>query len=98
MQGRHRGGWLGQPDVLRAVIGGALFLTVCGLLGLGLGLILRHAAAAISAAVGLLFVLFILALQLPASWKDHVGQWGPLNACSQVWHSAASPASHPMFS
>ncbi len=98
MSGRHLGASLGQPDVLRAVIGGALFLTVCGLLGLGLGLILRHAAAAISAAVGLLFVLFILALQLPASWKDQVGKWVPLNAGSQVWNAAASPASDHMFS
>jgi ABC-2 type transport system permease protein len=97
MSGRHLGASLGQPHVLRAVIGGALFLTVCGLLGLGLGLVLRHAAAAISAVVGLLFVLFILALQLPASWKDPVGKWVPLNAGSQVWTAAASPASDHMF-
>jgi hypothetical protein len=96
MSGHHIGATLGQPHVLRAVIGGALFLTVSGLLGLGLGLILRHAAAAISAVVGLLFVLFILALQLPSSW--HVSTWIPLNAGSQIWQTVASPASAHMLS
>jgi len=43
---------LGQPNVLRAVIGGALFLTACGMLAYGLGAILRHTAAAISAPSG----------------------------------------------
>src|SRR5262249_28348264 len=37
---------LGEPNVLRAVIGGALFLTVAGLLAFGLGAILRHTAGA----------------------------------------------------
>ena len=32
----------------RAVIGGALFLTACGLLAFGIGLLLRHTAGAIS--------------------------------------------------
>jgi ABC-type transport system involved in multi-copper enzyme maturation permease subunit len=98
MASHHLGASLGQPHVLRAVIGGALFLTVCGLLGMGLGLILRHVAAAITAVVGLLFVLFILALQLPESWKDHVARWMPLNAGSQVWQAVASPPSDHMFS
>jgi len=96
MSGQHINATLGQPHVLRAVIGGALFLTVCGLLGLGLGLLLRHTAAAISAAVGLLFVLFILAPQLPSSWQ--VSKWVPLNAGGQIWQAVASQPSAHMFS
>jgi len=96
MSGHHISTTLGQPDVLRAVIGGALFLTVCGLLGFGLGLILRHTAAAISAVVGLLFVLFILALRLPSSWQ--VSKWVPLNAGGQIWQAVPSQPSAHMFS
>src|SRR5947209_1761133 len=48
----HLSATLGEPNVLRAVIGGALFLTACGMLAYGLGAILRHTAAAISAAIG----------------------------------------------
>jgi ABC-2 type transport system permease protein len=96
LMGHHINATLGQPHVLRAVIGGALFLAVSGLLGLGLGLILRHAAAAICAAVGLLFVLFILALELPSSWR--VGTWVPLNAGSQIWQTVAPAASTHMLS
>src|SRR5207237_8146711 len=46
-----------DPGVLRAVIGGGLFLTVLGLLGLGLGAALGSSAAAIASLLGLLFVL-----------------------------------------
>src|SRR5580692_9318341 len=69
MSGKHLGTTLGQPNVLRAVIGGALFLTACGLLSFGLGLILRHTAGAITAAIGLLFVLTVLIQFLPDIWQ-----------------------------
>src|SRR5215468_10273418 len=76
---------LSQPNVLRAVIGGALFVTACGMLAYGLGAILRHTAGAITAAIGLLFVLSVLVSFLPSSWYDHVSRWMPAIAGSQVW-------------
>src|SRR5439155_15273427 len=48
MSGKHINATLSQPNVLRAVIGGALFLTVCGMLAFGIGMILRHTAGAIT--------------------------------------------------
>ncbi len=66
--------------MLRAVIGGALFLTACGLLAFGIGLLLRHTAGAISTVVGLLFVLSILINFIPQSWQDHVTKWIPADA------------------
>ena len=45
---------LGDPGALRAVIGGAMYLSVLGALGIGLGTILRRTAGAIAALVGLL--------------------------------------------
>jgi hypothetical protein len=47
------GASLSDPGVLRAVIGGALYLAAVGVLGLGLGTILRRTAGAITALVGL---------------------------------------------
>ena len=57
MSSNHTNTTLGHPDVLRAVIGGALFLTVCGLLAFGIGLLIRHTAGAVTAVAGVLFVL-----------------------------------------
>ena len=99
MSGQHINATLGQPDVLRAVIGGALFLTVCGLLAFGIGMILRHTAGAITAAIGLLFVLSVVVHFLPESWQAHVDKWMPALAGSGIWATVApSPGSTPTFS
>ncbi len=45
---------ISEPGVLRAVFGGALYLAAVGLLGIGLGVILRRTAGAVAALVGLL--------------------------------------------
>jgi ABC-2 type transport system permease protein len=97
LSSKHLNATLGQPHVLRAVIGGGLFLAACGLLSFGLGAILRHTAAAITASIGLLFVLLILSNFLPQSWQDHVDKWIPFNAGSQVWSTVTDPTAH-MFS
>jgi ABC-2 type transport system permease protein len=85
LSGHHLNVTLGDPNVLRAVIGGALFLTACGMLAYGLGAILRHTAGAITAAIGLLFVLSILVNFLPHSWQNHVDKWMPALAGAQIW-------------
>ena len=90
----HLSASLGEPNVLRAVIGGALFLTACGMLAYGLGAILRHTAAAISAAIGLLFVLTVLVQFLPQSWQDNVDKWMPALAGGQIWTTKVTPEAH----
>jgi ABC-type transport system involved in multi-copper enzyme maturation permease subunit len=70
---------LSQPQVLRAVIGGGLFLTVLGLFALGLGAIIRHTAGAITAFVGIFFVVPLIVETLPSSIKDAVGKYLPDN-------------------
>jgi len=94
----HLNASLGQPNVLRAVIGGALFLTASGLLGFGIGLLLRHTAAAISTVVGLLFVITLLVNFLPQSWQEHVDKWMPAIAGTQIWSTLPNPpGSTPVF-
>src|SRR5436305_2818467 len=47
---------LSQPDVLRAVVLAGVYLCLVGLIGLALGVIIRHSAPAITALVALVFV------------------------------------------
>ena len=86
---------LGQPGVLRTVLGGGLFLAVCGLLAFGIGAILRHTAGAIASGIGLMFVLWILSQFLPSPPSGWFGQadidkWIPFNAGSAIWQNQAS--------
>jgi ABC-2 type transport system permease protein len=94
LSSKHLNTSLGDPNVLRAVIGGGLFLAVCGMLAFGLGTMLRHTAAAISASIGLLFVLFVLVNFLPQDWQNHVDKWIPFNAGSQIWFTHTDPGAH----
>jgi ABC-type transport system involved in multi-copper enzyme maturation permease subunit len=95
MSSHHISATLSQPHVLRAVIGGALFLTVCGLLAFGIGLLLRSTAGAISTVVGLLFVVSILVNFLPQSWQNHVDKWIPAIAGGQIWTTMAGKGPNP---
>jgi ABC-type transport system involved in multi-copper enzyme maturation permease subunit len=73
-----------DPGVARAVIGGALYLTVAGLFGLGLGAILRSTAGGISAFAAMLFVLPPLMNVLPTSWNDAISPYLPSNAGAAI--------------
>ena len=75
---------LGQPGVARAVIGSALYLAVAGLLGLGLGALLRSTAGGIAALFGLLFAVQLVAGFLPGSWAADVGKYVPTTARQAV--------------
>jgi ABC-type transport system involved in multi-copper enzyme maturation permease subunit len=98
MSSHHMSTTIGSPNVLRAVIGGALFLTACGVLAFGLGLLIRHSAGGIGAMVGLLFVVTILINFLPQGWQDHVDEWIPALAGGQLWMAVPqAPGSTPMF-
>ena len=98
MSSDHISTTIGSPNVLRAVIGGALFLTACGVLAFGLGLLIRHTAGGIGAVTGLLFVVTILVNFLPQSWQDHVDKWVPALAGGQLWMTGPRPpGATPMF-
>jgi ABC-type transport system involved in multi-copper enzyme maturation permease subunit len=76
---------IGAPGVTRVVIGGALYLTVVGVLGLGLAAILRHTAGTISTLFGLLLVLPILANFLPSDWQANIVKYLPGTAGSGIF-------------
>jgi hypothetical protein len=63
--------------VLRAVIGGALYLAAIGSLAVGLGTIVRRTAGGLAALVGLLLVLPILVGFLLQPWSDDINKFLP---------------------
>jgi ABC-2 type transport system permease protein len=73
---------LGDADVLRAVIGAAVYLSGAGLIGLAVGALLRNTAAAISIVVATLFIVPGLFELLPQSWNDNVAPYLPSNAAN----------------
>jgi ABC-type transport system involved in multi-copper enzyme maturation permease subunit len=85
---------LSDPHALRAVVGTALFLTVLGALGVGLGALVRNTAGGISAFVGLLFVLPGITALLPASLSDSISPYLPLNAGTTVATSTFDNPNH----
>ena len=87
---------LSGPGIIRAVAGGGLYLTVLGLFGFGLGVVLRSSAGAIATLFGLLFVPPLLLDLLPGTWKTDVGPYIPMEAGGQIYvavrHEAAALA------
>ena len=74
------------PNVLRSTIGAGLYLTVFGLFAMGIGTLVRHTAGAISIAVGVAFVLPILAGLLPdTSFWNHLVGYLPEQAGSLIY-------------
>ena len=82
---------LGDPGVLRTVIGTSLYLTVIGLLGLGLGAVLRNTAAGISTLFGVLFVLPIIVHFLPSSWGTSIDKYLPSTVGQAITEVHAQP-------
>jgi hypothetical protein len=89
LAGHHQGVSLGHPGVPGAVLCAGLLLSVCTLLGLALGAIVRHTAGGIAATIGVILVPGIVAL-LPSPWSGRIGRFTLLDAARQV--SALHPA------
>jgi ABC-2 type transport system permease protein len=68
---------LGQPGVLRAVVLAGAYLCLIGLIGMGIGTLVRHSAAAIAVLVGLVMVLPPLLLAFPDSVQHSAQQFLP---------------------
>jgi ABC-2 type transport system permease protein len=71
---------VGDPGVVRAIIGAGLYLAVLGLFALGFGALVRHTAGAITAIIGFVLVLSPLAQLLPGSLGKHVHAYLPSEA------------------
>jgi ABC-2 type transport system permease protein len=91
-RGTHATSAIGDPGVLRAVLGTAVVLTAVALLGTALGAVLRSTAGAIASLLGLLLLVPGLAtLLLPSSWQNDVTRLLPSEAGSAF--TSVTPAS-----
>ena len=75
---------LGDDGVVRSLFGNGLYLSVLGLFGFALALILRHTAGAITAGLALIFVVGPLVMLIPGTFGEWVTKLMPGNAGGSV--------------
>jgi ABC-2 type transport system permease protein len=88
---------LSSPHVLRAVVGGGLFVAACGLFAFGIGTLVRHTAAAISIAIGVLFVVPIIVNFLPSSWNNDILRFLPSEGGQAIWRTTQAAHEWPAW-
>ncbi len=81
---KHAGASLSDPNVLRVVIGGGLYLASVGLLAFALGTLVRRTAGALASFFGVLFLPSALIDLLPSSWRADAIKFAPANAGTQI--------------
>jgi ABC-2 type transport system permease protein len=69
---------LSDGAALRAVLLSGAYLALVGLIGIGLGTIIRHSAGAIGALVGVTFVLPLVLVPLPQHIEQGIGRFLPM--------------------
>lgn len=84
---------LGDPGVLRAVFGAALYVAGCGMFGLAVGAALRQTPGSITAVVALLFVLPLLTLAIPGDLGDTITKYFTANAGQAITFTTSPPMS-----
>lgn len=82
---------IGDPGVLRSVVGAGLFMAMLGLFSLAFGAIIRHTAGAITSVLGLILIVSPLTGLLPGSWGAHISAWMPTNAGQLIYEPALPP-------
>jgi ABC-2 type transport system permease protein len=92
LSGNHVQIAFGHSGVARAVLGSALYLTIAGLLGIGLGGIFRSTAAAVTSLTVILFVLPVIVFILPSSVSNSISPYLPGNAGQAIMSIA--PQAH----
>ncbi|HWI23121.1 MAG TPA: ABC transporter permease [Baekduia sp.] len=82
--GGQVGADLSDDGVLRALAGGALYLSASALLAFGVGAIVRNTGGGITATVALLFVLPLMAFAPPGWMRDTGADYFTTNAGQQI--------------
>ncbi|MGC0421748.1 ABC transporter permease subunit [Embleya sp. AB8] len=84
LSAKHVGVGLGEPGVVRALVGTGLYLAVLGLFGMALGVLLRHTAGAITLGIALIFVVGGVVNLIPGKTGEWIAKLMPANAGGQV--------------
>ncbi len=89
--GRHLNVTLSDPGVLRAVIGVGLYMAGLMLFAMGLAIIIRSTAGAITTLVGLVFILPAVSNALPKNWQHDLARYFPANAGGAITSVVRDP-------
>ncbi|MFC9244859.1 ABC transporter permease subunit [Streptomyces sp. NPDC057136] len=95
----HHGLSIGDPGALRAVVASALLAPVCALVGMAFGALVRHAAGAVVAVVGVLLLLPALFQGETYRWVKEIGNAMPLTSWQALVQNPArdyNPDTYPV--
>jgi ABC-2 type transport system permease protein len=98
LSSKHYNTTLTHPGVLRAVLLSAAIVTVFGLFAYGAGAIIRNTAGAISAILGFIFLIPLLAQALPNAWFADLQRWLPGGGALEPIARSTPPLSPHLFS
>ena len=87
---------LSQPNVLRAVIGCALYVVLIAVISYAIGAIIRHTAGAIASMAGIVFVLPLIVDILPTNWSQDIIRWLPTSGGDAIL-STTTPQDPNLF-
>ncbi len=83
LSGKNLGISVGAPGAVRSIVGTGLYLSVLGLLALGLGTLLRKTAGAIAALFAILLIVPVIVGLLPSS-VNGIQKYLPSNAGQEI--------------
>ncbi len=83
LSGKNLGISVGAPGAVRSIVGTGLYLSVLGLLALGLGTLLRKTAGAIAALFAILLIVPVIVSLLPSS-VNGIQKYLPSNAGQEI--------------
>lgn len=91
---------LGDPGVIRVLIESGVYLSLMGLIGLGIASILRNSAGSIAAFAGLLLIVTLILGAMPQAIQNAVSRYLPANIGSTVFSVSTPPRLQgtPVFS
>jgi ABC-2 type transport system permease protein len=80
---QHSGVSIVDPGVLRSVVATGLYVTLIGIIGAALGLIVKHTAGALTTLVGILFLLPAIDAAFPEPLQGQIARFLPENIAEQ---------------
>jgi hypothetical protein len=95
LSAKHLDVTLAHPGALGGVLAAGFYLAVMAWVGLGLGAVIRHTAGAITAMVGVVFLLPQIIHALPAPWDTRIGKFTLDGAAQQMIAQHPHPGYFP---
>ncbi|MEU8876057.1 ABC transporter permease [Streptomyces javensis] len=83
---------LSEPQALRGILGGGLYLTLAALFGLAIGTVIRSTTATVTTLFGTMLIVQAFVPALPGAFGDRVAKYWPPIAGGQIITGYRDPA------